>query len=169
MHPYGESHQLLPMLYTRTYEHITNAIVSSLATGLPINAWMDIFLQGLLEKFGLWPGHAFLLGGEPLTNYGSPGHMDTDQGRTILRRGNHRNPSPQDIPPRGRPLATAATCNCTSPLLGGDTKHFFPWGWDTDSPKGGIPWKCFGLLGRMDTNQGRALLKKGNHGADGHL
>ena len=36
-HPNGESHRLLPMFYTITYERITNAIVSSLAAGRPIN------------------------------------------------------------------------------------------------------------------------------------
>ena len=47
-HPYGESHRLLPKFYTRTYECIANAIVSSLAAGRPINAWPDTFLQYLI-------------------------------------------------------------------------------------------------------------------------
>ena len=32
------------------------------------------------------------------------GRMDTDQGQSPLRRGNHSNPSLHDIPLRGRPL-----------------------------------------------------------------
>ena len=32
------------------------------------------------------------------------GRMDTDQGRAQLRRGNHSNPSPHDIPPKGGTL-----------------------------------------------------------------
>ena len=38
LHPYGESHRLLPTFYNRTYKCITNAIVCSLAAGRPINA-----------------------------------------------------------------------------------------------------------------------------------
>ena len=59
---------------------------------------------GPLEKFGMRPGHAFILGGEPLENFGSPGRMDTDQGRAPLLKGNHSNPSPHDTPPRGGPI-----------------------------------------------------------------
>ena len=45
MHPNGESHRPLSTIYTRTYECITNAIVSSLAAGRPINTWPDIFVR----------------------------------------------------------------------------------------------------------------------------
>ena len=45
LHPYREIHHLLTTFYTRTYKCITNAIVSSLAAGRPINAQHDIFLQ----------------------------------------------------------------------------------------------------------------------------
>ena len=45
MHPYGESHRLLSTFYSTKFERIANAIVSSLAAGRPINAWLDIFLQ----------------------------------------------------------------------------------------------------------------------------
>ena len=38
LYPYGESHRHLPTIYTRTYECITNAIVSSLAAGRTTNA-----------------------------------------------------------------------------------------------------------------------------------
>ena len=41
----GKVIAFLPMFYTRTYVCFTNAIVSSLAAGLPINAWKYIFLQ----------------------------------------------------------------------------------------------------------------------------
>ena len=37
LQPYGEIHRLLPIIYTRTEECITNSIVSSLAAGRPIN------------------------------------------------------------------------------------------------------------------------------------
>ena len=57
-----------------------------------------------LEKIGLHPGHAFLLGGEPIANIGLLGQMETNQGRAPLRRGNHINPSLHDISPRAGPL-----------------------------------------------------------------
>ena len=68
-HPYGKSNCLLPKFYTRTYECIANAIVSSLAAGRPINAWPDTFLQYLIAVLmvriystlvltGLWVYHS---------------------------------------------------------------------------------------------------------------
>ena len=38
LHPYGESHFLLPKFYTRTYECINNAIFSNILAGRTINA-----------------------------------------------------------------------------------------------------------------------------------
>ena len=51
LHPYWESYRLFPTFYTRTYESITNAIVSSIEAGHPINAWPDIFIHLGLGNF----------------------------------------------------------------------------------------------------------------------
>ena len=85
------------------------------------------------------------IGGNPWQKFGSLGWMETDQGWAHLRRGNHSNPSPHNIPPRGGPLA------------------FFFRGRSTNNPRGGNPWQNFGSLGQMDTDQGRAQLCMGNH------
>ena len=77
--------------------------------GIPLgkcgSPWVILLGGGPLEKFGLRPGHTILLGEEPLANFGLLGRMDTDQVRAPLRRGNHSNPSPHDIPPMGGLLA----------------------------------------------------------------
>ena len=40
LHPYGGSYSFLPTFYTRAYICFTNSIVSSLAAGRTINAWI---------------------------------------------------------------------------------------------------------------------------------
>ena len=74
---------------------------------------------GPLENFGLWPGPAFIPVGEFLANSGSPWQMETNQGWAPLRRGNHSNPSPHDILPRGGPLAIFFQCRGTNSPIGG--------------------------------------------------
>ena len=59
---------------------------------------------GLLEN-KLRPGHELFHRRELLEMFGFPGHMDTNQGQAPLRRGNHSNLSPHEIPPRRVPLA----------------------------------------------------------------
>ena len=71
--------------------------------------------------------------------------MYTAQVWAPLRRGNHSNPSPHNIPPRWEPLEKKSQ------------------GRGTNSPIGENPWKKFGSPGRIDTNQGWAPLRKGNH------
>ena len=46
--------------------------------------------------------------------------MDTNQGRAHLRRGNHSNPSLQDIPPRWGPLAIFFQVRGTNTTIGGN-------------------------------------------------
>ena len=45
LQPFGGSYCLLPTFYTSAYVYFTNSIVSSLASGRPINAWQDIFIK----------------------------------------------------------------------------------------------------------------------------
>ena len=71
--------------------------------------------------------------------------MDTDQGRVHLCKGNHINPPPHNIPPRGGPLA-----------------NFFPKPGHKFSHRG-EHLENFGLPGRMDTDQGQDHLCRGNH------
>ena len=44
-------------------------------------------------------------GGNTWKFFESPGRMEIDQGRALLRKGNHINPSPHEIPPKREPLA----------------------------------------------------------------
>ena len=56
-------------------------------------------------RAGDWQEHTFIPEGKPVESFGLPGRMDTNQVWARLRRGNHSNPSPHNIPPRGGPLA----------------------------------------------------------------